>query len=92
MRVLTVYWFVSDVQMETFKMSEITDGARAKELIARFDLLTEEDLSSLAGVKLITLRDWRVQGRGPIQIKVGNRVLFRADDVAAWLKTQRVTS
>jgi hypothetical protein len=35
-----------------------------------------------------TLRFWRHKGIGPKSFKVGRRVMYREDDVAAWLEAQ----
>ena len=39
-----------------------------------------------------TLENWRVLGIGPAFHKLGNRVMYSDDDVAAWLAQQRRTS
>ncbi|AHG87559.1 hypothetical protein J421_0043 [Gemmatirosa kalamazoonensis] len=57
-------------------------------------LLTEIDLAQLLGVKPATLRDWRVDGRGPVFVQLGRRVRYRPADVDRWLdeQTRRSTS
>ena len=40
----------------------------------------------------VTLRKWRVEGTGPVFIKMGRRVLYRQRDLDAWLMAQRASS
>jgi hypothetical protein len=35
-----------------------------------------------------TLRFWRHKGTGPKSFKVGRRLMYREEDVAAWLEAQ----
>lgn len=35
-----------------------------------------------------TLRYWRHKGIGPPSFKIGRRVVYREDDVAAWVEAQ----
>ena len=37
-----------------------------------------------------TLRLWRCKGRGPAFFKIRNRVMYRGEDLNAWLADQRV--
>ena len=37
-----------------------------------------------------TLARWRSERKGPPYIKSGSRVLYRGDDVLAWLEARRV--
>jgi excisionase family DNA binding protein len=52
-------------------------------------LLLQWQLSDLLNVSTRTLERWRVEGVGPIYVKVGRRVLYRREDVETWL-TERV--
>lgn len=56
-------------------------------------LLTEAAVAKRLGdaVTVPTLRNWRFLGRGPDYLKIGKRVLYRADDVDRWI-TSRVRS
>ena len=38
-----------------------------------------------------TLSQWRHRGEGPAFYRFGNRVLYRGDDLNAWLDEHRVT-
>jgi predicted DNA-binding transcriptional regulator AlpA len=49
------------------------------------EFLTLEDLSSVIGAPVGTLRHWRVTGYGPKSAKIGRRVLYRRSDVESWL-------
>ena len=40
----------------------------------------------------VTLRKWRVDGTGPVFIKMGRRVLYRQRDLDHWLMGQRALS
>jgi excisionase family DNA binding protein len=44
------------------------------------------------GVALTTLAKWRISGEGPRYARVGKRVLYRRDDLDAWMMDQRVSS
>ncbi|MDR0594636.1 MAG: helix-turn-helix domain-containing protein [Bifidobacteriaceae bacterium] len=42
------------------------------------------------GVSKSTFNRWARQGAAPPRVKLGNHVLFRADELLAWLDGQRV--
>ena len=46
----------------------------------------------LGGVAARTLEAWRVYGRGPRYLKIGDRVVYRRRDLDAWLKTRERNS
>jgi transcriptional regulator with XRE-family HTH domain len=46
---------------------------------------TREELAALLGLRVQTLAAWACRDRGPMFIKRGRRVRYRAIDVAAWL-------
>lgn len=46
------------------------------------------DLARYLGVSLHTIYRWRMDGRGPKGIKVGNSLRYRAEDVDRWLETR----
>jgi excisionase family DNA binding protein len=48
-------------------------------------LLTEQQLAKQLNVSLASVRRWRVNGRGPLFVKVGALVRYRPEDVDAWL-------
>jgi hypothetical protein len=55
-------------------------------------LLTESQLAEFRRVTKQTLRNERLRGDGPPYLKVGGRVLYSEEDIAAWLATKRRTS
>ena len=56
------------------------------------NMLTTGELAERLGVKPQTLREWRMQGRGPAYVKLGNpvsgRTLYRVEDVDAWAQSR----
>lgn len=55
-------------------------------------LLKLADAAATMGVAEHTLRAWRAQGRGPEGFKVGRRVMYRREVVAAWLAEQEAAT
>ena len=49
-------------------------------------LLTEHDLARLTRLSLATLRRWRLLGKGPRYAKLGARILYREEDVLAFIE------
>ena len=57
------------------------------------DLLTPDQVATALGLSHRTLAAWRSSARNPIPyVKVGSRVRYRRQDVAAWLESQTRTS
>lgn len=53
------------------------------------DLLTPDQLAAALGLSHRTLAAWRSNRRNPLPyVKVGSRVRYRRQDVAAWLDSQ----
>jgi excisionase family DNA binding protein len=50
---------------------------------------TVQDVADFLGVPVRTLYEWRTKGYGPEGIKVGRHVRYFAEDVYAWVKSQR---
>jgi len=48
-------------------------------------MLTTEEVAELARAPESTVRYWRYRGTGPRGVKRGRRVLYREDEVLAWL-------
>ncbi len=48
-------------------------------------MLNEHLAATMTGLAVTTLRQWRVQGKGPAFAKLGRRVLYKASDVQAWI-------
>ena len=53
------------------------------------DLLTIGEAAELLRAPVATLRYWRHLGTGPRSFRLGRRVLYRRDDVTAWVEDQR---
>lgn len=50
-----------------------------------YSLLTELELAKRLNVSLASVRRWRINGRGPLFVKVGTLVRYRPEDVEMWL-------
>jgi excisionase family DNA binding protein len=53
------------------------------------DLLTISEAAALLRAPVATLRYWRHRGTGPRSFRLGRRVLYRRDDLEAWVDAQR---
>jgi Helix-turn-helix domain len=51
-------------------------------------ILYQKDLSEMLRRPLQTLRYWRHIGYGPRSFKLGGRVVYKLEDVEAWIETQ----
>ena len=49
------------------------------------DLLTITEAADLLRASVATLRYWRHLGTGPASFRLGRRVLYRRDDLHAWI-------
>jgi excisionase family DNA binding protein len=49
------------------------------------DLLTITEAADLLRAPVATLRYWRHLGTGPASFRLGRRVLYRRDDLNAWI-------
>lgn len=54
-------------------------------------LLTEDELSEVLGVPLMTLRWWRQRERGPEWVKIGRAVRYSADAVQRYIDSNTHT-
>ena len=52
------------------------------------ELLTITEAAELLRAPVATLRYWRHLGTGPRSFRLGRRVLYRTDDVHAWIAQQ----
>ena len=52
---------------------------------ANDDLLTTTEVALITRAPASTLRYWRHIGTGPRSFKLGRKVVYRRDDVAAWI-------
>ncbi len=57
-------------------------------------LITPRELAQRLNLSVSTLAKWRCYGHGPAYRKIGNRIRYDEDEVAAWLEqlTRRSTS
>jgi excisionase family DNA binding protein len=53
------------------------------------ELLTITEAAELLRAPVATLRYWRHVGTGPRSFRLGRRVLYRRDDLRAWVNVQR---
>jgi hypothetical protein len=54
----------------------------------RSRLLGPADVSSMLGVPVATLANWRCAGKGPPYLRVGRHVRYRREDLELWLDRQ----
>ena len=52
------------------------------------ELLTITEAAELLRAPVATLRYWRHLGTGPCSFRLGRRVLYRRDDLKAWVEAQ----
>ena len=52
-----------------------------------YELLTIEEAAALAKKPVATMRWLRATGRGPRSGKLGRRVVYKRDDVIAWVES-----
>jgi excisionase family DNA binding protein len=53
------------------------------------DLFAISEAAELLRAPVATLRYWRHLGSGPHSFRLGRRVLYRRDDLHAWIDAQR---
>jgi excisionase family DNA binding protein len=53
------------------------------------ELLTIAEAADVLRTPVATLRYWRHQGIGPHSFRLDRRVLYRRDDVHAWIDAKR---
>lgn len=61
-------------------------GPRLADLAAAVDCLTETQVSTLAGVKVTTLEQWRKRGIGPAYARFGTSFLYPRQPLAEFLR------
>jgi hypothetical protein len=49
------------------------------------DLLNADEVAAWLRTPAASVRYWRHQKKGPLSIKVGRQILYRREDVQAWL-------
>jgi len=50
------------------------------------ELLFGEEVSEITRIPIATLRFYRHAGKGPKSFKLGNRVVYRREDVFDWIE------
>jgi hypothetical protein len=58
----------------------------------QYSLLTTSDVAGILQVAPITLRKWRLCGKGPQFVRCGANIRYRRDDVSLWITSNTVTS
>ncbi|NDF11810.1 MAG: DNA-binding protein [Proteobacteria bacterium] len=56
------------------------------------EYLTPTELAELWGISENTLRKWRWEGKGPRYVKLGERVVYRRNDIDAYASANIYTS
>ena len=56
------------------------------------ELLTITEVATLLRAPVATLRYWRHLGTGPASFRLGRRVLYRREDLNAWIEAHRERS
>jgi hypothetical protein len=56
------------------------------------ELLTTRDVSRWLQVAEITVRKWRLSGRGPLFVRCGTSIRYRPDDLNNWVKQRTAAS
>jgi predicted DNA-binding transcriptional regulator AlpA len=51
--------------------------------------LTETDAAARLGLKVATLRAWRIQGKGPAFLRLGRAIRYLTSDVDEFLSSNR---
>lgn len=54
--------------------------------------MTQVEAGSFLALSPRTLERFRLEGRGPMFLKLGRRVVYSRDDLVAWAESQRRTS
>ena len=52
--------------------------------------INENDVSSITGMSVQTLRNWRFQGKGIPYVKAGRSVRYQYQDVIAYMEDRRI--
>jgi hypothetical protein len=52
--------------------------------------LNDVEAAKIADLSAQTLRNWRMQGRGPAYVKLGRAVRYSLNDLISWLEGRRV--
>ena len=52
-------------------------------------MLTTAELSTVLGIPVSTIYDWRTHGKGPVAHRFGKHLRFAMSDVQTWMATRR---
>ena len=63
---------------------------RNKEKRIQKMFLSPEEVSTILGLKLGTLEQWRSQKKGPDYFKIGGCVRYHASEIEDWIESRRV--
>lgn len=55
-------------------------------------LMTPAEAADFLRVRVRTLADWRLDGKGPVYLKVGHLIRYRHEDIDRWLESHRGVS
>lgn len=55
-------------------------------------LLTPQDVSELLGIPTKTLANWRSERIGPLPLRIGAHVRYRASDLQEWIEQRAETA
>lgn len=53
------------------------------------NLLNESEVADALGLKVHTLRRWRLLSKGPKYLKLGSAVRYSPGDIACWIESNR---
>jgi predicted DNA-binding transcriptional regulator AlpA len=51
-------------------------------------LLNEQDVASITGMSVASVRRWRLYRCGPRYVKLGSAVRYRVEDIKKWIETR----
>lgn len=68
----------------------MTRNSQSKPATALLDRMNTERAAEYLGLRPTTLNNWRVAGRGPRFVRIGNRVSYRQADLDAYLEKRTV--
>jgi predicted DNA-binding transcriptional regulator AlpA len=53
------------------------------------EVLSEREVAKRLGISLASLQRRRLEGDGPAHARIGNRLLYRWDDVERWFEAHK---
>jgi len=72
----------STLEVQTAHPAAIAERTPGKDMEP---LLNEQDVATLTGMSLATVRRWRLLKQGPCFIKIGSAVRYRPEDLSKWI-------